>query len=83
MTRGGDGNGGAASNGNMTINRMWRKRVKDTGVRGDVGGGAAVDDPLRGGMREPMFALMPATQHRRRCGRREEDLRWGQRSRRR
>jgi hypothetical protein len=49
MTIGGDGNGGAVSNGNMTINRVWRKRVKDTGVLGEVGGGAAVEDPLRGG----------------------------------
>jgi hypothetical protein len=30
MTRGGDGNRGAVSNGNMTINRVWKKRVKDT-----------------------------------------------------
>jgi hypothetical protein len=44
MTRGGDGNRGAVSNGNMMINRVWRKRVKDTGVLG-----AAVEDPLRGG----------------------------------
>jgi hypothetical protein len=27
MTGGGDGNGGAVSNANMTINRMWGKRV--------------------------------------------------------
>jgi hypothetical protein len=49
MTRGGDGKRGAVSNGNMTINRVWRKRVKDTGVLGEVSGGAAVEDPLRGG----------------------------------
>jgi hypothetical protein len=49
MIRGGDGNGGAVCNGNMTINRVWIKRVKDTGVLGEVGGGAAVEDPLRGG----------------------------------
>jgi hypothetical protein len=49
MTRGGDGNGGAIFNGDMTINRVWRKRVKDTGVLGEVGRGAAVKDPLRGG----------------------------------
>jgi hypothetical protein len=49
MTGGGDGNGGAVSNGNMTINRVWRKRVKDTSVLGEVGGGAAVEDPLHGG----------------------------------
>jgi hypothetical protein len=49
MTRGGDGNRGAISNGNMTINRMWRKRVKDTGVLGEVGGGVAIEDPLHGG----------------------------------
>jgi hypothetical protein len=49
MTRGGDMNRGAISNGNMMINRVWRKRVKDTGVLGEVGGGAAVEDPLRGG----------------------------------
>jgi hypothetical protein len=49
MTKGGDGNRGAVSNGNITINRVWRKRVKDTGVLGEVGGGAAVEDPLRGG----------------------------------
>jgi hypothetical protein len=33
----------------MTINKVWRKRVKDTGVFGEVGGGAAVEDPLCGG----------------------------------
>jgi hypothetical protein len=49
MTGGGDGNGGAVSNSNMTINRVWRKRVKDTGVFGEVGSGAAVEDPLHGG----------------------------------
>jgi hypothetical protein len=49
MTGGGDGNRGAVSNGNMTINRVWRKRVKDTGVLGEVGGGAAIEDPLHGG----------------------------------
>jgi hypothetical protein len=32
----------------MTINRVWRKRVKNTGVLGEVGGGAAIEDPLRG-----------------------------------
>jgi hypothetical protein len=48
MTRGGDGNRGAISNGNMTINRLWRKRVKDTGILGEVGGGATVEDPLHG-----------------------------------
>jgi hypothetical protein len=48
MTRGGDGNRGAVSNGNMTINRVWRKRVEDTSVLGEVGGGAAVEDPLHG-----------------------------------
>jgi hypothetical protein len=31
------------------INKVWRKRVKDTGVLGEVGGRAAVEDPLRGG----------------------------------
>jgi hypothetical protein len=81
MTRGGDGNRGAISNGDMTINRVWRKRVKDTGVLGEVDGGAAVEDPLRGGVREPMFAPIPAAQRRRRCGRREEDPRWRRRSR--
>jgi hypothetical protein len=49
MTRGGDGNRGAVSNSNMMINRVWRKRVKDTGVLGEVGGGAAVEGPLYGG----------------------------------
>jgi hypothetical protein len=49
MTGAGDGDEGAVSNGNMMINRVWRKRVKDTGVLGEVGGGAAVEDPLRGG----------------------------------
>jgi hypothetical protein len=48
MTGGGDGNGGAVSNGNMTINRVWRKRVKNIGVLGEVGGGATVKDPLHG-----------------------------------
>jgi hypothetical protein len=49
MTGGGDGNRGAVSNGNMTINRVWRKRVKDIDVFGEVGSGAAIEDPLRGG----------------------------------
>jgi hypothetical protein len=49
MIRGGDGNRGAVSNGNMMINRVWRKRVTDTSVLGEVGGGAAVEDPLHGG----------------------------------
>jgi hypothetical protein len=49
MTGGGDENGGAISNGNMMINRVWRKRVKDTSVLGEVGGGAAIEDPLHGG----------------------------------
>jgi hypothetical protein len=49
MTGVGDGDGGAVSNGNMMINMMWRKRVKDTDILGEVGGGAAVEDPLRGG----------------------------------
>jgi hypothetical protein len=49
MTRGADRNRGAVSNGNMTINRGCRKRVKDTGILGEVGGGAAVEDPLHGG----------------------------------
>jgi hypothetical protein len=38
MTRGGDRNGGAVSNGDMTVNRVWRKRVNDTGILGEVGG---------------------------------------------
>jgi hypothetical protein len=33
----------------MTINKVWRKRVKDTGVLGEVGSCAALEDPLRGG----------------------------------
>jgi hypothetical protein len=49
MTRGGDGNRGAVSNGNMMINKVWRKRLKDTGVLGEVGGGTDVEDPLYGG----------------------------------
>jgi hypothetical protein len=49
MTGGGYENGGAVSNGNMKINMVWRKRVKDTGVLGEVGGGATFEDPLRGG----------------------------------
>jgi hypothetical protein len=49
MTRGRDGNGGAVSNSDMTIKRVWRKRVKDTGVLGEVGGSAIVEYPLRGG----------------------------------
>jgi hypothetical protein len=32
----------------MTMDRMWRKRVNDTGVLGEVSGGAAVKDPLLG-----------------------------------
>jgi hypothetical protein len=50
----------------MTIYRVWRKRVKDTGVSREVGGGATVEDPLCRGVRDPMFAPMPAAQHRRR-----------------
>jgi hypothetical protein len=49
MTGGGHGNGGAVSNGIMMENRVWRKRVQDTGVFGEVGSGSAVEDPLRGG----------------------------------
>jgi hypothetical protein len=49
MTGAGDGDRGAVSNGNMTINRIWRKRVKDSGILGVVGDDAAVEDPLRGG----------------------------------
>jgi hypothetical protein len=49
MTGGGDRNRRAVSNDNMLINTVWRKRVKDTGVLGEVGGGAAIEDPLRGG----------------------------------
>jgi hypothetical protein len=49
MTGGGDGNGGSISNGNMTINRVWRKRVKDISILGEVGSGVAVEDRLRGG----------------------------------
>jgi hypothetical protein len=49
MTGGRDGNRGAISNGDMTVNRVCRKRVKDTGVRGEVGDIAAIKDPLRGG----------------------------------
>jgi hypothetical protein len=33
----------------MTVNRLWRKRVKNTGVHGEVGGSATVEDSLRGG----------------------------------
>jgi hypothetical protein len=61
MTGGGERKGGAVCNGDMTVNRVSRKRVKDTDVLGEVGGGAAVKDPLCGGMREPMFAPMPTT----------------------
>jgi hypothetical protein len=32
----------------MIVNRVWRKRVKDTGILGEVGGTAAVEDPLCG-----------------------------------
>jgi hypothetical protein len=42
MTGGGDGNGAAVSNGNMTINWAWRKKVKDTDVLGEVGVGDGV-----------------------------------------
>jgi hypothetical protein len=48
MAGGGDGNGGAVSNSDLIMNRMWRKRVKDTGILGEVGGGPAIEDPLRG-----------------------------------
>jgi hypothetical protein len=48
MTGEGDGNRGAISNGNITINRVWRKRVKDTCVLGEMGDGTAIEDPLRG-----------------------------------
>jgi hypothetical protein len=59
MTGGGDENRGTISNGDMTINRVWRKRVKNISVLGEVGGGSAIKDPLSGGVRKPMFALMP------------------------
>jgi hypothetical protein len=70
MTGEGDRNGGAVSSGDMTVNRVWRKRVKDTGVLGEVSGTAAAEDPLRGG-RESMFVPMPAAQHRRRYSMRQ------------
>jgi hypothetical protein len=67
MTRGGDGNRGAISNSNMMINRVWKRRVKDTNILGEVGGGATVEAHSVGD-EEPMFASMPVVQHRRLCG---------------
>jgi hypothetical protein len=46
----GDGNERTVSNRDMTINRVWRKRGKDTDVIGEVSGSTAVHDPLRGGL---------------------------------
>jgi hypothetical protein len=48
MTRGSDGNGGAVFNSDMTVNRVWIKRVKDTDILGEVGDSAAIKDPLCG-----------------------------------
>jgi hypothetical protein len=48
MSEGGDGNGGFVSNNDMTMNRMWRERVKDIGVLGEVDDGATIEDPLHG-----------------------------------
>jgi hypothetical protein len=31
---------------NMTMDRMWRKRVEDAGILGEVSGGAVVEDSL-------------------------------------
>jgi hypothetical protein len=64
MAEGGDRNRGAIFNGDMTTNRMWTKRVKDTGILGEVGDVAAVKTHYVWG--EPMVAVMPTTQCRRR-----------------
>jgi hypothetical protein len=42
-----NGDRGAVSNGDMTINRVWRERGKDTGVVDEVSGGTAVEDVLQ------------------------------------
>jgi hypothetical protein len=48
-----DGDRGAVSNGDMTVNGMWRERErerergKDTGIVDEVSGGTAVEDVLR------------------------------------
>jgi hypothetical protein len=42
-----DGDRGAVSNGDMTVNRMWRERGKDIGVVDEVSGRTAIEDVLR------------------------------------
>jgi hypothetical protein len=42
-----DGDRGAVSNSDMTVNGMWRERGKDTGVIEEVSGGTTVEDVLR------------------------------------
>jgi hypothetical protein len=38
---------GVVSNGDMTVNRVWRERGKDTGIVDKVSGGTVVEDILR------------------------------------
>jgi hypothetical protein len=33
----------------MTLNRVWRKRGKDTDIIGEVGGGSSIEEPFLGG----------------------------------
>jgi hypothetical protein len=42
-----DGDRGAISNGDMTVNRVWRERGKDISIVDEVSGGTAVEDVLR------------------------------------
>jgi hypothetical protein len=76
MTGGGDGKGGAISNGDMTVNRVSRK---SEGYQRPWRGGRwrRCRRPTPWGMREPMLAPMPTAQHRRWRGWREEEPSWG------
>jgi hypothetical protein len=49
MSKRRDGGRGTVSNGDMTVNMMWRERErgKDTGVIDEVRSGTAVKDVLR------------------------------------
>jgi hypothetical protein len=42
-----DGDRGAISNGDMTVNGMWRERGKDTGVIDEVSGDTTIEDVLQ------------------------------------
>jgi hypothetical protein len=47
MSGRGDGDRGAISNGDMTVNRVWGERGKDTGIVDKVSSGTAIEDVPR------------------------------------